>query len=236
VAGGHPAKCYGLLLDAGVSRNKACTLLARPALSLDTRRPAVLAGAILPGASLRSLYFSVLLAALACLPLPSAARAQADSAAVPGPIVDVPLVPQGTRLRVTDAGGTQHLGRFWYLRSDTLWLISETDGRSGVPLTGGERIETTRGHRREAWSTGGLLAGAALGLLASQLNGSDDGPSGSARNTSEAVYAVAAGAVIGGLTGWFLAPQRWKRVEVPPPAVLPPPPAATGGAAAGTRR
>lgn len=188
---------------------------------------------------MRPLYFSVLLAALACLPLPSAARAQIDSVSalvVPGPVVDVPLVPPGTRLRVTDAGGTQHLGRFWYLRSDTLWLVSGGDERAAVPLTGGERIEMTRGHRREAWSTGGMLAGAALGLLASQLNGSDDGPSGSARNTSEAVYAVAGGAVLGGLTGWFLAPQRWKRVEVPPPAVLPPPPAATGGAAAGTQR
>ncbi len=181
---------------------------------------------------MRSLYFSVLLAALACLPLPSVARAQADSAAaVPGYDLDVRLVPAGTRLRVTDAGGTQHLGRFWYLRSDTLWLVSGEDDRSAVPLTGRERIEMTRGHRRELWSTVGMLTGAALGLLASQLNGSEDGPSGSARNTSEAVYAVAGGAVIGGLAGWFLAPQRWRPVEVPPPATLPPPPAATGGAA-----
>jgi len=186
---------------------------------------------------LRSLFFSALLGVLACLPLPSAARAQADSAAVvPGPVIDVPLVPAGTLLRVTDAGGTQRLGRFWYLRSDTLWIISGEDDRASVPLTGRERVEMTRGHRRERWSTGGMLVGAALGLLASQLNGSEDGPSGSARNTSEAVYAAAGGGVIGGLAGWFLAPQRWRAVEVPPPAVLPPPPTATGGTAAGTQR
>ncbi len=185
---------------------------------------------------MRSLYFSCLLGALACLPLPSAARAQASSAAyVPEPTTDVQLVPAGTRLRVTDEDGTRRSGRFWYLRSDTLWLISGEDERSAVPLTGRERIEMTRGHRRERWSTGGALAGVALGLLASQLNGSEEGPSGSARNTSEAVYAAAGGAMIGGLLGWFVAPQRWHPVEVPPPATLPPPPSASGGAAAGPR-
>lgn len=187
---------------------------------------------------MRSLFLSCLVGLLASVAAASPARAQTDSAAVviPGPDIDERLVPPGTRVRVLDEGGARRgMGRFWYLRSDTLWLITGENESAAVPLIGRERIESTRGHRRELWSTIGTLSGMAIGVLASQLNGSEDGASGSARNTSEAVYAAAGGAVVGGLLGWFLAPQRWNPVERPPPAVLPPPPPATGGAAAGTQ-
>ncbi|HEX8692497.1 MAG TPA: hypothetical protein VF746_08770 [Longimicrobium sp.] len=153
------------------------------------------------------------LALAALIFLPAAARAQeaADSAAA---------VRNGTRIRITGGAGARVDGRFWFARSDTVWLTGvRSDRRFPVPLTGSERFEVTRGRRRELWSGSGALLGAALGVLVSQLNGSDTGANASAHNTAEAVYAGAAGLIGGGLIGWFSAPLRWHRV--PPPAQIP---------------
>lgn len=181
---------------------------------------------------MRPQLISLLAVVLACVAAPSAVRAQEPlGATVTSVTPDVPLVPPGTSLRVTDQDGAARLGRFWYLRADTLWLRTPEDEAAAVPLTGRERIEIDRGRRRELWSAGGALAGMALGVLGSQLNGSDGGANGSAHNASEAVLAAVGGAVLGGLTGWFVAPQRWERVDPPPPALLPPPPAPTAAAA-----
>lgn len=156
------------------------------------------------------------LAALACVSAPAAAQIDPDTT----------MASPGTRMRVVNGDGVWRAGRFWYLRADTLWLLDpESNGSSAVPLKGGERIEVTRGHRRELWSSGLALLGAVLGVAASQLNGSDGGSNGSAHNASEAVLAGAGGGVLGGLMGWFVAPQRWRAVQRPVVVTPPPPPA-----------
>jgi hypothetical protein len=165
---------------------------------------------------LRSIPIFCLAAALACIAAPASAQLEPDTT----------IARPGTRMRVANGDeGEWRTGRFWFLRADTLWLLNPENAADPVPLAGGERIEITRGRRREAWSGGFALLGGALGFAASKINGHEAGPSGTARNASEMVLAGLGGALVGGLAGWFVAPQRWHEVRRPP-AVPPPPPAA----------
>ena len=166
-----------------------------------------------------------LAAALALAPRPAAAQqAPADSA----------VLPSGIKVRVSDGGGARVAdGRFWYLRSDTLWLLGALNDPStsaSVPNPAARRVEVSRGRRRELWGTVGAVLGLAVGAgVALAAEGDAPASSGDARRTSHAVSGGAAGGVVGGLVGWLIAPERWRRVNIPAPL---PPPAQTAQAPA----
>ncbi|HSU15176.1 hypothetical protein [Longimicrobium sp.] len=151
----------------------------------------------------------------------TAARAQG------APVRPMPAV--GELIRVSPAGGEAFTGSLAALGRDTLLLTRPGDTAVMVSLRA-QPVDVLR-RRRETWSGLGALAGAAAGVLVSQL-GRSTGPDASPRNASHAVLGGAAGAVAGGLTGFFVAPRRWQRLTVLGPRMLPPPATLSTDAAA----
>ncbi|HEX5727555.1 MAG TPA: hypothetical protein VFX98_18930 [Longimicrobiaceae bacterium] len=164
---------------------------------------------------MRFLLLLCLAAALGTPPAAAAAQAAPDTS----------LARPGTRMRVTAPSGVRRQGRFWFLRGDTVWLLTGLKNDSlAVALAGGERIEVTPGRKREQWSAGCALLGGVLALLATQLAAEDVSGNQQAGETGQAVVATAGGFITGGLLGWFIAPERWRTVTRRP-APPPPPPA-----------
>ena len=134
----------------------------------------------------------------------SAARAQ-------GPSVR-PMPITGELIRVTPATGDPFTGRLAALGGDTLMLA----GDPGVRVVASQqRVEILRS-RRERWSVIGALAGIAAGVSVNFARGSSTTPHG----LSEGVVSGAAGALVGGLIGFSVAPHRWqplRSVTVAPP-------------------
>jgi len=140
----------------------------------------------------------------AALLAPALAHAQADT--VPT------LPPAGARVRVTQPGGARMDARFWYLRSDTLHLLApSSDSATDLALDQSPRVELNLGRRRETWSFGGLVLGGLIGVAVAQLTG-DEGSS--THEAGQAISSAAVGAVSGGLAGWFIAPARYRTLDL----------------------
>jgi hypothetical protein len=136
--------------------------------------------------------FATVLALALCA---SAARGQ-------GPTVR-PMPITGELIRVTPAAGEPFTGRLAALGGDTLMLA----GDPGVRVVASEqRVEILRRHR-ESWSAFGALAGIATGVA---VNAIARGSSTSPHGLSEGVVSGAAGALVGGLIGFSVAPHRWQ--------------------------
>ena len=172
----------------------------------------------MPDLPVRSRIFFLAAVAAFALASPSAARAQADT-----------TLPAGAKVRITEPGHDPLTGRFWYLRADTLYFTAAAarDTSTFVALTPGQRVEYSRGTRRELWSTAGALLGGAAGVLAASLSGHETQDSAEKGN---AVVGGAVGVLAGGVVGWLLAPERWVRVEIPIGAAPPPPPSVSTAA------
>lgn len=138
------------------------------------------------------------------------------------------IPPTGTKVRIVEPGAEPLHGRFWYLRSDTLHFVTEATGdpTAFVPLTLRQRVEMSRGRRRETWAAVWAVAGGAVGAFAASMAGGDDD---SAQSVSHAVMGGAAGVLAGGVSGWLMAPEKWVRVTIP--AGESPPPTATADSA-----
>ena len=135
-----------------------------------------------------------------------------------------PTPAEGELIRVTPGGGGEaYTGRLANLGGDTLLLRGTgRDTAMMMAIASRDQVEVSR-RRREQWSGVGALAGVVAGIIASQLQ-SADGNAGLKR-TQTAVVGGAAGAVIGGFTGFLLAPRRWQplrarlpRMPLPSPA------------------
>lgn len=139
----------------------------------------------------------------------------ASAAAGQGPRVR-PIPATGEMVRVTPASGEPYTGRVAALGGDTLMLA----GDSAVRVVASEqRVEILRRHR-ERWSAIGALAGIALGVGAKMVSSGSDSP----HEIGSTVVTGAAGALVGGLLGFSVAPRRWQPLRSVPPA--PPPLAA----------
>jgi hypothetical protein len=135
-----------------------------------------------------------------------------------GPVRPLPAV--GELIRVSPAGGQAFTGNLAALGRETLMLTRPGDTAVMVSLSA-QPLHVLR-RPREKWSGLGALSGAAAGLLAAQLNRSSGVDTG-ARNASHAVLGSAAGAIVGGITGFLVAPPRWQRLTLRWPRTLPPP-------------
>ena len=135
-----------------------------------------------------------------------------SAAAGQGPSVR-PIPASGEMVRVTPASGEPFTGRVAALGGDTLVLA----GDPGVRVVASEqRVEILRRHR-ERWSAIGAVTGIVLGVGAKLISSGSDTP----HAVGTTVVTGAAGAFVGGLLGFSVAPQRWQPLHsVPPP--LPP--------------
>lgn len=156
---------------------------------------------------------AVLLLLLAILFPLSAASAQQRVAS--------PLPASGTKVRILEEGEDPVTGHFWYSRADTLYFTEMARGDSSafVTLAPGRRLEASRGRRRDFWSLMGATVGAVLGGTAARFAVADDPEDDTAQHVGRTVQGAVAGIVVGGLTGWVIAPERWRAVEVPPPSL-----------------
>lgn len=139
----------------------------------------------------------------------------ASAAAGQGPRVR-PVPAAGEMVRVTPPSGEPYIGRVAALGGDTLVLTGDSAVRV---VTSEQRVEILRRHR-ERWSALGALAGIALGVGAKLVSSGSDTP----HAVGSTVVTGAAGAFVGGLLGFSVAPQRWQPLRSVPPA--PPPLAA----------
>ena len=138
----------------------------------------------------------------------------ASAAAGQGPSVR-PIPATGEMVRVTPASGEPFTGRVAALGGDTLMLA----GDPGVRVVASQqRVEILRRHR-ERWSAFGALTGIALGVGAKLISSGSSSP----HAVGNTVVTGAAGAFVGGLLGFSVAPNRWQPLRAVPPA--PPPPA-----------
>lgn len=152
--------------------------------------------------------FAAVLALTLCA---SAARAQ-------GPTVR-PLPAAGEMIRVTPASGEPFTGRLAALGGDTL-VLAGLDGGPGVRVVASQqRVEIQRRHR-ERWSALGAVAGIAAGVAVKAIAWGSDG---SPHAVAESVVSGAAGALVGGVVGFSVAPRRWQPLRATAPAALPPP-------------
>lgn len=149
--------------------------------------------------------FATLLALTLCT---SAARGQGASVR--------PMPATGELVRVTPASGEPFTGRVAALGGDTLMLA----GTPGIFVVASrERLEILRRHR-ESWSAFGALAGLLAGVgvrIATSHSRS------SPHALADGVVSGAAGALVGGVIGFSVAPQRWQPLHstiraLPPPA------------------
>lgn len=127
----------------------------------------------------------------------------------------------GEQIRVTVPDGEPILGSLAALGGDTLMLSRPGDTAVRVRVSE-QRVDVLR-RRRETWSGLGALAGVAVGIGLAQLHRSPASEGRGVHEASQAVLGSAAGALTGGLIGFFVAPRRWQRLTVVPRRNLPAP-------------
>lgn len=119
----------------------------------------------------------------------------------------------GDRVRMTAPGGERTTGRVIRRDDGTLGVRV---GRADSLVTPGpdQTVDVSLGRQRGVYAAVGALAGAtAVVTIARADNADDDGdPVGYLDAQVDAINALLA-AVAGGVVGYFVAPERWRRVS-----------------------
>jgi len=91
--------------------------------------------------------------------------------------------------------------------------LQVTQGDTPQTLRLGElaRIDLSRGKKRLGWTAMGLLAGATAGVLITRLDGSEGDVTG-LDVLAKGISYTFSGMLVGGIVGFFVAPERWRTV------------------------
>lgn len=127
-----------------------------------------------------------------------------------------PLLRPDARVRVRllpePAGWT--VGRVQSVAADTLTLREAAV--TAVPLATIDRLEVSRGRARMRWTLGGMGVGMIAGIIYSRATLDDDPADiGGVQNTADGVANTILAMLMGGVAGYFIAPERWTHVALP---------------------
>ena len=123
----------------------------------------------------------------------------------------------GARVRMMPAAPATAwtTGRVDLATPETLRLTTRS-GSQEVSLADAQRLEVSRGRRRALWTVGGVLVGAAAGVIYTRASNTEDpGDIGGIADVADGVGNTILGMVAGGAAGYFVAPERWFRVSLP---------------------
>jgi hypothetical protein len=126
----------------------------------------------------------------------------------------LPPLDAATRVRVWSDGSDDALkGRVRAVTPLTLELSTGDTNPRVFQVSELERVDVSRGRNRWLWTGGGMLVGATAGVVLSRATNDDDsGPTDSLAETAEGVANTITGILVGGVVGFFVAPERWRNV------------------------
>ena len=127
------------------------------------------------------------------------------------PALSAQGVEPGMKVRVTGADGTRTTGRAVSLGGDRVG-VQEAGADSVMVLAPDHAVEVSRGRNRALWTGVGVLAGATAGVLITRAQESEPEDIGGLQRTADGLANTATGILVGGVLGFFLAPERWRRV------------------------
>ena len=129
-----------------------------------------------------------------------------------------PLLQPGVRVRITAPEATPRIGRLSSVDVRSLSLTGEeSDPGETILWREIQRVEVSQGRARGLWSMGGILLGGVAGIILTRAtNESDPADIGGWGATADGINNMLTGVLVGGVVGWFLAPERWTAVNRPP--------------------
>ncbi|HEX8393972.1 MAG TPA: hypothetical protein VF665_16635 [Longimicrobium sp.] len=148
-----------------------------------------------------------LLAFVAVLLCAGPVCAQRDSL----PLAQVPLQ---SRVRVDPEGGERVTGRL--LRTDSGRVVVNTGAAAAAPFSVAalESMSVSRGRQRGLWTATGFFVGGAAGILYSRAQEQEPEDIGGVQGVADGIANTILGALIGGIAGFVLAPERWRAVAL----------------------
>lgn len=146
----------------------------------------------------------LLVLCLWALPDPAAAQS----------VTSIPHIEAGTRVRLwTDTTAAALKARMQTMDQQRLTIgVMQGNTERVLALRDLGRIDVSRGRNRLAWTAAGMLVGAAAGVIASRVDNDEGDVAGGLVETAEGLGNTLAGALVGGVVGFILAPERWRTV------------------------
>lgn len=125
----------------------------------------------------------------------------------------LPPIETQTRVRVwTESTGEALKARVQTITPETLEVTGGSASHRVFHVETLDRIDVSRGRNRWAWSAGGVLLGATAGVLISRADNDEGSTVGGLDETAEGLANTLSGALVGGVLGFFVAPERWLTV------------------------
>ena len=140
------------------------------------------------------------------LTLPAFAAAQSATS--------IPRIESGALVRIwTDTPDSAFRGRLQSVDPQGVTVRLDRDESRHLLLSELDRIDVSRGRNRWVWTAAGTLVGATAGVVVSRADGGGEGnPVGSLDEVASGIANTISGALIGGVVGFFVAPERWRTV------------------------
>ncbi|HEY0809421.1 MAG TPA: hypothetical protein VGD49_04630 [Longimicrobiales bacterium] len=133
--------------------------------------------------------------------------------AVAQDVATVPQIEAGARVRIwTETLETPPLkARVQTAGSQNIAVTTNAGSPPRIlDVNAMQRIDVSRGRNRLVWSAAGMLLGATAGVLISRADGDEGDMIGGIDETAEGIGNTITGALVGGVVGFLVAPERWR--------------------------
>lgn len=125
----------------------------------------------------------------------------------------LPMIETQAKVRVWADSNAQSLkARVQSVSQESLEVSGAAAGPRVFHVSTLDRVDVSRGRNRWGWTAGGMLLGATAGVLITRAGNDQGDVAGGLNGVAEGLANTASGALVGGVVGFFMAPERWRTV------------------------